>query len=717
MSIRQLLLCGVLSVVAAACTAPMGHCDENSDCGAGGVCDSSCDCCLYPAPQGGSSDGGQLADAGPEQCVPACAEHQQCVGTTCEARYASIAIEAPATRVRVKQNDTVLVTAKLVRADGRTSSPRAQLVLAVTPPGQAAFDVPMNPTLTKDTYVGNFTATLGGVYHLVVRYPGANLTSPAVDVSSDGVSPNLTVSIAPPPARHAPSGGTTWTDTLNPAWAAAHRRDEVATIYVSSGDDDVKGDSVTVELKVGSGAARTWPVQGEPAQSCSGSAKWCGRVDVKLWELQMNAFHAEFEVTATVRDLVGNAGTSASTRGKITRFKWVHEADSNPIRGTVAVAGSGRVVGGTSNGGSSGKLFALSGDGRRQWEQPIGAIVASPAIGDGNATTQTVYVAATDATGPGLWALDLASGAPLTASACRIAAGGSTVEASVALSKTKYDVETAPIETATAVINGVARLLSLRPGSAVDGCLQKAGAGNLSYPDAIVSQGSAIYYTDTNGVVRGYDFHSVDVWRERFAPISGNFGARSFVIDGTNLVSASASGVFVMTTSGVAGWTHGTSVAGGLGVMGAQSQFYAGLGDNTLLRVTVGDSTSAQPVNMNGIVQAAPLLGEGGWVYAAGNDGTLVAHKETEFGTHVWSVGGLGVVEASLNIDCARDASTGQKRPGVPGVLYVANSAGRLYALVVDSRGIDTTAPWPKYQHDPRNTGNADTALSEFACD
>ena len=38
-------------------------------------------------------------------------------------------------------------------------------------------------------------------------------------------------------------------------------------------------------------------------------------------------------------------------------------------------------------------------------------------------------------------------------------------------------------------------------------------------------------------------------------------------------------------------------------------------------------------------------------------------------------------------------------------------------ALIVDSRGIDTTAAWPKYQHDPRNTGNADTPVSEFACD
>ncbi|MBX5481033.1 MAG: hypothetical protein IRZ16_04165 [Myxococcaceae bacterium] len=75
----------------------------------------------------------------------------------------------------------------------------------------------------------------------------------------------------------------------------------------------------------------------------------------------------------------------------------------------------------------------------------------------------------------------------------------------------------------------------------------------------------------------------------------------------------------------------------------------------------------------------------------------------------------LGDIEASPNIDCTRD-STGAALKGLPGVLYVGSNSGNLYAFVVDSRGIDTSAPWPKYQHDPRNTGNADTDLSEFAC-
>jgi hypothetical protein len=39
-------------------------------------------------------------------------------------------------------------------------------------------------------------------------------------------------------------------------------------------------------------------------------------------------------------------------------------------------------------------------------------------------------------------------------------------------------------------------------------------------------------------------------------------------------------------------------------------------------------------------------------------------------------------------------------------VAYLANAAGKLFAVIVDGR-LDEAAPWPKAFHDPRNTNRA----------
>jgi hypothetical protein len=58
-------------------------------------------------------------------------------------------------------------------------------------------------------------------------------------------------------------------------------------------------------------------------------------------------------------------------------------------------------------------------------------------------------------------------------------------------------------------------------------------------------------------------------------------------------------------------------------------------------------------------------------------------------------------------------------RAGGPGVLYTTTSVSTstfVEAIIVDSPGIDSTAPWPMESHDPRNTSNLTTPLSDFAC-
>jgi hypothetical protein len=64
-----------------------------------------------------------------------------------------------------------------------------------------------------------------------------------------------------------------------------------------------------------------------------------------------------------------------------------------------------------------------------------------------------------------------------------------------------------------------------------------------------------------------------------------------------------------------------------------------------------------------------------------------------------------------MTLDCNRQAE-GSLASAFSGVLYAVTRDGKVHAIVVDSRGLDTSAPWPKYQHDARNTGNPATPIT-----
>lgn len=117
-----------------------------------------------------------------------------------------------------------------------------------------------------------------------------------------------------------------------------------------------------------------------------------------------------------------------------------------------------------------------------------------------------------------------------------------------------------------------------------------------------------------------------------------------------------------------------------------------------------------------GVATTTPLVGTGGIAYFVGTDNSI--HVLTSELVKLWS--GTAetsvVVASSPNIDCARRADGSKQTGRPPGTLYYGANNGKLYAIIVDNPGIDITSPWPKYQHDPRNTGSLSTPLSEFTC-
>jgi hypothetical protein len=119
----------------------------------------------------------------------------------------------------------------------------------------------------------------------------------------------------------------------------------------------------------------------------------------------------------------------------------------------------------------------------------------------------------------------------------------------------------------------------------------------------------------------------------------------------------------------------------------------------------------------------SPVFGQGGKLYVLGRTGRLhVLNAASLLEEWSWAVPLPGPFTAQsfsqLNLDVDR-AAAAPCANGQPGVLYLSASSAdvtRLYAILVDSAGVDRNAPWPKYQHDPANTGNPATPLTPYSC-
>jgi hypothetical protein len=138
----------------------------------------------------------------------------------------------------------------------------------------------------------------------------------------------------------------------------------------------------------------------------------------------------------------------------------------------------------------------------------------------------------------------------------------------------------------------------------------------------------------------------------------------------------------------------------------------AGGAPTRICRVAIG--TQAWSCQGAGVTFAGGVLGEGGLIYIASQTG-LEARRQADLSVE-WTAPILSPLSTTL-LDCSRD-STGAKLTGRPGVVYGQSqiNAHRLFAVIVDSRGIDPTAPWPMPRHDPRSTGNLATSLAPFSC-
>jgi len=104
------------------------------------------------------------------------------------------------------------------------------------------------------------------------------------------------------------------------------------------------------------------------------------------------------------------------------------------------------------------------------------------------------------------------------------------------------------------------------------------------------------------------------------------------------------------------------------------------------------DGTLKWKYEIEGLVYSSPAIGSDGTIYFGSTDNYVYALNSD--GTLRWKF------ETGAEIYCSPTI-------GMDGTIYIASNDGYLYAI--SGSGTLANSPWPKFQHDLRNTGNVVT--------
>lgn len=636
-------------------------------------------------------------------------------GGSCVALYEAIAIRHPATGT-VLDGGPQTLDVELIGYPGLTRRDPASVSYSIRASAGTGILVEGElPSAGAGHYQTSWTPGPEGSYELSVSF---HSLSAASQFTIDRSAPAFSVQIPAPPLGSRPAGTNLITRDIEP-YSDAWRRDEILPVEVRANSNDVDTSSVNVVIfgiSSDGGVGRSQPTV-IPVAVTPCDAGYCGLAQLPLWEPQMQAFRGNMFVRVVGHDRVGNDAEAAAW-AKVTRWKWDYDTVSPTGMTSPAIGPTGRIYFGPAN---AARIHALDPSGAEIWPSGRGGIpspassVAVATLGDGSDIifTGTIH----SATGK-LAVLRGADGTQL-----RTCGLGNT-QASIVLTRTTSGQ---PLPEAMALQNpggSVNRTVVWynAPGSSFECSLFGSNWPQAAQSSSIVVKGSNFYYRGDASNIWGYQLGSTNP--SQAAPGWPVYvpGLRwhTLAISGAEIIGGGSTGpdagvVFAIPNIGGTFWRLDlTSEAWNPAIRGT-SQILVGLTNDSVQSVTTRDSASASTAPISGIVKGTPIVARGNLLYVA--SGSYVhALDATDLTSHWQYRVASSDVEASLAIDCLRDAA-GQAIGGRPlGVLYVPSMNGHLYAFIIDSAGLDTTSAWPKYQHDPPNSGNADTDLSLFAC-
>jgi hypothetical protein len=474
------------------------------------------------------------------------------------------------------------------------------------------------------------------------------------------------------------------------------------------------------------------------AEACVAPRCYCFAVDLAQLPFTQTAPGTLYgtvpvSLNKSLTDKFGNNGAAAPVAIHVTRFKWRQVVASHAAASPTALAitPSGVVIAGASVGATS-TLTALEPDGGVAWQKAYGseAITAGPMAGE------TGIYFAVNSGGAGVLrklALDGSGGTD------RCSIGGLAYSGDLALAMPGAN------EYPMAVANNA----TLMGGTKVEGTDCHASSvfwttlDTGDRPTVVVEEGRSYVALSSQPPIWRFDTLGATPASQGSRSTITLFPSNLFSV-GTNIVGGGGGGPTVggvfsffddgaaldggATTNATPGESPGGAAAVGPPAAGdSRLRVYYGDSGGSFRQVRVsadnppifGSASSTAATGLN-LSKRAPIVGAGGHLYSAAS-GRVYVYDSSPAQEWYWDVPNAPTetVGAQINLDKNRDAAD-PCGSGQPGVLYVVTSTGAqtsVYAILVDSKGVEATAPWPRFQHNPGNTGNRATGLADWTCE
>lgn len=672
----------------------------------------------------GGSAGGSSGGAGP-LCPTACSYWEYCFSGSCVARYSSLTLVTPA---RTRSDFTA--SAHLNLSGGALPNPPSALRLELRDADGGLSEVSMRLIDDGGFLSDPISAARETRYEMTARWLDAGLSAVATTVI-DLTAPTFVVSWPAAPVRLVDlDGGLDQRDPADAdAGVTAWRRDETVPITIASEANDI--DPSTIRLQVSS-----FEVPLGDAGVCSSDGGFCRVASVELWRPTWRAYRGGMPVAVSAADTAGNLASVDGGQVRVTRWRWrlviPNLRDAN-LSSAVGIDQSGFIYAATRF-GNSGTLNAYSPDGEPLFRRTVPGVMFPPIIGAlGSPNGPMVYLTECDATCSQVSGIAFGLRNGSTPSATWLQpAPRPEANLPVVTSSVGRNVETAFLSWLDPATNRPVLGWRAVIGAGEDdgGVVVSSASPTANLLGPLVANGRNLFVPDRDsnrvfGFESAYNFNSPVQSPLGFPGSAGGIlTITSLLIDSSGALIGSG-----MSANGYQAFrlTYPSNVTIAPNSNGPMVVFLSKGPELVMLREDdIGNGQTRARV-CTGVLGAAPFcssddsenlqlplaLGEGGLLYTASRDvaSDKTALQVRDFATLavLWSAPSSASPVHGFALDC--------RRPGAGTLIGEGgDTTPSLYALIVDSRGVDANADWPLIRHDPRNTNDRAASLVPYTC-